>query len=61
MPDEKSTLPFWRWRRPNFLSLERAVASPEKTARDSDTEQVVIDLKAARRRFEEAKGKVRPS
>jgi hypothetical protein len=59
MPDDKNTLPFWRWRRPNFLSLERAIASPEQTARDSDAEQVVIDLMAARRRFEEAKGKVK--
>ncbi len=60
MPEEKKTLPFWRRRRPNFLSLERSLASPARNERDSDAEHAVIGQKAERRRFEEAKGKIHP-
>lgn len=60
MLGEKKTLPLWRRRRPNFLTLERAVASPARDSHDTDSERTVIDRQAARRRFEEGKGKVHP-
>ena len=62
MLGEKKTLPFWSRRRPNLLAMERAMA-PEKQRgeRHTDTEHAVIEQKAAQRRFEESKGKVRPA
>jgi hypothetical protein len=60
MLGEKKTLPLWNQRRPNFLSLERALASPAREERDSDAEHAVADRLAERRRFEDSKGKIRP-
>jgi hypothetical protein len=57
---EKNTLPLWRSRRPNFLSLERALAPPAGDACDAKAERVVIGRKAELRRFNEAKGKIHP-
>jgi len=61
MLGEKKTLPFWRRRRPNFLTLERAV-TPEsmRVERHTDTAHAVIEQRAAQRRFEESKGKINP-
>jgi len=61
MLGEKKTLPFWRQRRPSFLSLERALA-PEG-ARDShptDAERAVIEQKIVQQRFEVSKGRIHP-
>jgi hypothetical protein len=60
MLGEKKTLPLWHQRRPDFLSLERALTSPARDERGSDAEHAVIERMAERRRFEESKGKVRP-
>ncbi len=60
MLGENKTVPLWRQRRPNFLSLERALASPARDARDADTEHAVIERMIERRRHEEIKGKIRP-
>lgn len=59
MIGEKKTLPFWRRRRPNFLSLERALTSDSRSERHTDSEHVVVGQKAERRRAEESKGKIR--
>jgi hypothetical protein len=56
---EKKTLPLWRRRRTNFLSLERMLASPPRDGRESDSEHAVIGQKATLRRLDGAKGKIR--
>lgn len=62
MLGEKKTLPFWSRRLPNLLAQERALANEGKAGeRHTDSEHAVIEQKAAQRRFEESKGKVRPA
>ncbi len=60
MLGNKKTLPLWRPRRTNFLALERAVGSSAQNERNTDAEHTVIEQKAAHRRFEEGKGRIRP-
>ena len=62
MLGDKKTLPFWRQRKPNFLELERALAPEEgqRSQRQTDTEQAVIERKIARDRFEVSKGRIHP-
>jgi hypothetical protein len=58
---EKKTLPFWRKRRPNFLALERALATEgSREERQTDTEHAVIEQKIAQHRFEVSKGRIHP-
>jgi hypothetical protein len=62
MLGDKNTLPLWRPRRPSFLALERALAPEDRRGeRHTEAEQVVIERKAAQRRFEESKGKIHPA
>jgi hypothetical protein len=61
MVGEKKTLPFWRRRRPSFLALQRALAPKAgRGERHSAAEHAVIGQMAARRRFEQSKGKIHP-
>lgn len=61
MLGEKKTLQFWRRRRPNFLSLERALSSDDhRDERRSEAEHAMLGQKASQRRFEETKGKIHP-
>jgi hypothetical protein len=61
MLGEKKTVPLWRRRPSNLLAVERALSNDGHTLRDSDSEQAVMEQKAAQRRFDEAKGKIHPS
>jgi hypothetical protein len=62
MLGEKRTMQFWRRRRPNFLSLERALTSDgHRVERRSEAEHTMLGQKASQRRFEESKGKIRPA
>ena len=60
MLGNKKTLSLWRPRRSNYLAMERALNSPARSGRHTGAERIVIGQKASQRRFEEAKGKVRP-
>lgn len=62
MLGNRKTLPLWSRRRPNLLAQERALANAGRAGeRHTDSEHAVMEQKAAQRRFEEAKGKVRPA
>jgi hypothetical protein len=58
----KKTLPFWRRRKPNLLDLERALApgDGQRSERQSDSEQAVIERRIANDRFEVSKGRIHP-
>jgi len=58
MLGSKRTVPLWRQRQRRLLVLERALA-PGKPARETQSEQVVISAKAAQRRLDEAKRRLR--
>jgi hypothetical protein len=60
MLGEKKTLPFWRRRRTNLLTLERALAPNARISRESEAEHAVIERKIARDRFEISKGRIHP-
>jgi hypothetical protein len=62
MLGKRRTLALWRQRRPNFLALERALTTQgRRSERHTDAEHAVLEQKAARRRFEQAKGRIHPS
>jgi hypothetical protein len=54
----KRTVPLWRQRQRRLLALERALA-PGKSAHETHAEQVVVSAKAAQRRLDEAKRRLR--
>jgi len=62
MLGDKKTLPFWRRRKPNFLEIERALAPEDgqRSERQTDAEQAVIERKIAKDRFEMSKGRIHP-
>jgi len=62
MLGDKKTLPFWRRRKPNFLEIERALTPEDgqRSERQTDAEQAVIERKIARDRFEVSKGRIHP-
>ena len=62
MLGDSKTLPFWRRRRPNFLEIERALAPDggQRSERQTDAEQAVIERKIAKDRFEVSKGRIHP-
>jgi hypothetical protein len=55
MLGNKKALPLWRRRRPNILSLERALNATAPVAMHSDLEYAVISQSTALRRVEAAK------
>ena len=59
MPEETRNERFWR-RRPVRLAQERALAANVRDANRTETERAVIAHRIEQRRFEQAKGKVRP-
>jgi hypothetical protein len=61
MLGEKKTVPLWRRRGLDFLSLARALTPRERRIeRHTEAERAVIEQKAARRRFEQSKGRIHP-
>jgi len=60
MPEKTSNERFWR-RRPVRLAQERALATNISSASRTETERTVIAQRIEQRRFEQAKGKVRPA
>jgi len=62
MLGDKKTLPFWRRRKPNFLEIERALTPEDgqRSERQTDAEQAVIERKIAKDRFEMSKGRIHP-
>ena len=54
----RRTVPLWRQKQRRLLTLERALA-PGKPAHETHIEQAVISAKAAQRRLDEAKRRVR--
>jgi len=59
---ERTTLPFWRRRKPSFLEIERALAPEDgqRSERHTDAEHAVIERKIAKDRFEVSKGRIHP-
>jgi len=60
MPEETRNARFWR-RRPVRLAQERALATNISSVSRTETERTVIAQRIEQRRFEQAKGKVRPT
>jgi hypothetical protein len=54
----KRTVPLWRQKQRRLLQVERALA-PAKPDAETRVEQAVISTKAAQRRLDEAKRRVR--
>ena len=54
----KRTVPLWRQKQRRLLTLERALASG-KPAHETHVEQAVISTKAAQRRQDEAKRRMK--
>ena len=62
MLGDKKTLPFWRYRKPNFFELERTLASEDsrRSERQTDSEHAVIERKLGQYRFEVSQGRIHP-
>jgi len=58
MLGSRRTVSLWRQRQRQLLALERALA-PGKAVRETHAEMVVISAKAAQRRLDEAKRRLR--
>jgi hypothetical protein len=59
MAEEKGSERFWR-RRPVRVAQERALATSPRVVRRTEAEHSVIAERIAKRRFEQAKGRIRP-